>query len=82
MYFTPPIAQSELGIDGTDHTVNPLSLYSRRMWAGGELDRNQDSEAFLRVGQTVQEKTKLVSAEPEKVRSGGEMLVVGVEKKV
>ncbi|CAO2654032.1 Nn.00g107650.m01.CDS01 [Neocucurbitaria sp. VM-36] len=80
VYFTPSIIESELGLDGTDRTVNPLSPYTRRMWAGGELMWTQDSNALLRVGQEVRETTKLLSAEPKKLKSGGEMLVVGVEK--
>ncbi|KAJ4374856.1 hypothetical protein N0V83_001934 [Neocucurbitaria cava] len=80
VYFTPNIIESELGLDGTDRTVNPLSPYTRRMWAGGELQWTQDRNALLRVGQEVRETTKLLSAEPKKLKSGGEMLVIGVEK--
>jgi hydroxyacyl-ACP dehydratase HTD2-like protein with hotdog domain len=50
------------------------------MWAGGELTWAQDVNALLRVGQEVRETTKLLSAEPKKLKNGGEMLVVGVEK--
>jgi hydroxyacyl-ACP dehydratase HTD2-like protein with hotdog domain len=50
------------------------------MWAGGELSWTQNPNALLRVGQTIRETTRLVSAEPKTLRSGGEMLVVGVEK--
>ncbi|EDU41533.1 hypothetical protein A1F94_001899 [Pyrenophora tritici-repentis] len=80
VYFTPSIIESELGLDGTDRTVNPLSPYTRRMWAGGELTWKQDRTALLRVGQEVKETTKLLSAEPKSLKNGGEMLVVGVEK--
>lgn len=80
VYFTPSIAESELGLDGTDRTVNPLRPYTRRMWAGGELEWTQDSSALLRVGQVVQETTRLLSAKAKTLKSGGEMLVVGVEK--
>jgi hydroxyacyl-ACP dehydratase HTD2-like protein with hotdog domain len=80
VYFTPPIIEAELGLDGTDRTVNPLSPFTRRMWAGGELRWTQDSDALLRVGQTIRETTRLISAEPKMLRFGGEMLVVGVEK--
>lgn len=80
VYFTPSIVESELGLDGTDRTVNPLSPYTRRMWAGGELQWTKDRNTLLRVGQEVRETTKLLSAEPKKLRNGGEMLVVGVEK--
>lgn len=80
VYFTPSIIESELGLDGTDRTVNPLSPFSRRMWAGGELNWVQDKDALLKVGQEVRETTKLLSAEPKKLKNGSEMLVVGVEK--
>lgn len=80
VYFTPSIVESELGLDGTDRTVNPLVPYTRRMWAGGELTWAQDTNAVLRVGQEVRETTKLLSAEPKTLKNGGEMLVVGVEK--
>ncbi|KAF2797477.1 hypothetical protein K505DRAFT_405729 [Melanomma pulvis-pyrius CBS 109.77] len=80
VYFTPPVLEQELGRDGTDRTVNPLSPFTRRMWAGGELEWNQDPELFLKVGQTVQETTRILSAEPKKLKAGGEMIVVGVEK--
>jgi hydroxyacyl-ACP dehydratase HTD2-like protein with hotdog domain len=80
VYFTPPIIEAELGLDGTDRTVNPLSPFTRRMWAGGELIWSQNESALLRVGQRVRETTQLVSAAPKKLKSGGEMLVVGVEK--
>jgi hydroxyacyl-ACP dehydratase HTD2-like protein with hotdog domain len=80
VYFTPSINEAELGLDGTDRTVNPISPYTRRMWAGGELTWTQDPNSLLRVGQVVQETTCLVSAEPKKLKSGSEMLVVGVSK--
>lgn len=80
VYFTPSILEEELGLDGTDKTVNPLSPFTRRMWAGGELQWTQDDSTLLRVGQEVQETTKLLSAEPKRLKSGDEMLVVGVEK--
>lgn len=79
-YFTPSINESELGLDGTDRTVNPLSPYTRRMWAGGELTWAQDANALLRVGQEVRETTRLLSAEPKKLKNSADMLVVGVEK--
>ncbi|KAL5411879.1 hypothetical protein PMIN06_005634 [Paraphaeosphaeria minitans] len=80
VFFTPSIMEAELGLDGTDRTVNPLSPFTRRMWAGGELRWTQDESSLLRVGQEVQETTRMLAAEPKKLKSGGEMLVVGVEK--
>jgi hydroxyacyl-ACP dehydratase HTD2-like protein with hotdog domain len=80
IYFTPSILESELGLDGTDRTVNPLSPFTRRMWAGGELTWSQEKDVLLRVGQEVEETTKLISAEPKKLKNGEDMLVVGVEK--
>ncbi|KAF1968929.1 hypothetical protein BU23DRAFT_655088 [Bimuria novae-zelandiae CBS 107.79] len=80
VYFTPSILEEELGLDGTDRTVNPLSPFTRRMWAGGELQWAQDESSLLRVGQEVQDTTRMLSAEAKILKSGGEMLVVGVEK--
>lgn len=80
VYFTPTILEQDLGRDGTDRTVNPLSPFTRRMWAGGELEWSQEPSTLLRVGQTVQETTKMLSAEPKILKTGAEMLVVGVEK--
>ncbi|CAI6310171.1 unnamed protein product [Periconia digitata] len=80
VYFTPSASESELGSDGTDRTVNPLRPFTRRMWAGGELEWSQAPDTALRIGQTVQETTKLTSAEAKKSKTGAEMLVVGVEK--
>ena len=80
VYFTPSIIEAELGLDGTDRTVNPLIPFTRRMWAGGELTWAQDRNALLRVGQEVKETTKLLSAEPKTLKNGGEMLLVSVEK--
>ncbi|KAF2462848.1 uncharacterized protein BDR25DRAFT_338129 [Lindgomyces ingoldianus] len=80
VYFTPTILENDLGRDGTDRTVNPLSPFTRRMWAGGELEWKQGQDELLRVGQVVQEITRMRSVEPKKLKSGDEMLVVGVEK--
>lgn len=80
VYFTPSIPESDLGPDGTDRTVNPLRPFTRRMWAGGELTWTQDPKARLRIGQHVQETTRLLSAEAKTLKKGGQLLVVGVEK--
>lgn len=83
-YFTPAFAESELGADGTDTSYNPESPFTRRMWAGGEVlwPRGADGKPNpLRVGQRVQETTRVLSAEPKAVKkTGEEMIVVGVEK--
>lgn len=84
MYFTPAFLENELGADGTDTSYNPASPFTRRMWAGGEVHwpRGKDGKPnCLRVGQEVQETTRVLSAEPKVVRkTGEEMIVVGVEK--
>ncbi|KAF2265033.1 hypothetical protein CC78DRAFT_567826 [Lojkania enalia] len=80
VYFTPTILERDLGLDGTDRTVSPLAPFSRRMWAGGEIQWNQDPKQLLRVGQTVQESTKILSASPKQLRTGDEICIVGVEK--
>lgn len=80
-YFTPSQTEEELGRDGTDTTFNPPRPFTRRMWAGGELEWPEASrKGGLRVGQRVTETTKLVSSVGKKTRAGEEMVVVGVEK--
>jgi hydroxyacyl-ACP dehydratase HTD2-like protein with hotdog domain len=85
VYFTPLFLESELGADGTDTSYNPSAPFTRRMWAGGEVrwPRNEAGKPnLLRVGQTVTETTRVISAEPKVVRkTGEEMIVVGVEKR-
>ncbi|KAK2880001.1 hypothetical protein FQN49_000665 [Arthroderma sp. PD_2] len=85
VYFTPQFLEEHLGQDGTDVSYNPDPPFTRRMWAGGEMlwPRMKGSERpnLLRVGQTVTETTRLLSAEPKIIKkSGEEMVVVGVEK--
>ena len=80
-YFTPSQVEEELGRDGTDTTFNPPSPFTRRMWAGGELEWVAGEGKGLCVGQEVKETTKLVSSVGKKTRTGEEMVVVGVEKK-
>ncbi|KAH9208725.1 hypothetical protein DL95DRAFT_395043 [Leptodontidium sp. 2 PMI_412] len=78
-YFTPAQVEEDLGRDGTDTTFNPPSPYTRRMWAGGELEWVKENK--LRVGQEVTETTKLISSYSKKSRAGNEMIIVSVEKK-
>ena len=80
-YFTPSQLEEELGRDGTDTTFNPPIPFTRRMWAGGELDWSGGQSNRLRVGQAVTETTQLISAVGKKTRVGEEMVVVGVEKR-
>lgn len=79
-YFTPSQLEEDLGRDGTDTTFNPPSPFTRRMWAGGELEWVAKEGEGLKVGQEVTESTKLLSAVGKKTRAGEEMVVVGVEK--
>ncbi|KAJ5130239.1 uncharacterized protein N7515_006278 [Penicillium bovifimosum] len=82
-YFTPAFMESELGADGTDASYNPDAPFTRRMWAGGEVlwPRVDGEPNPLRVGQQVQETTRVLSAEAKVVKKTGEdMIVVGVEK--
>ena len=80
-YFAPSQVEEELGSDGTDTTFNPPSPFTRRMWAGGELEWIAEEGKELCVGQEVRETTRLVSSVGKKTRAGEEMVVVGVEKK-
>lgn len=77
-YFTPTGCEDDLGVDGTDRAVNPPHPFTRRMWGGGSLHWMGNN--LLRVGQTVRETTKVISAEAKMTRAGDEMIVVGVEK--
>ncbi|KAL4998242.1 hypothetical protein BDV10DRAFT_167577 [Aspergillus recurvatus] len=83
-YFTPAFLENELGADGTDTSYNPAHPFTRRMWAGGEVCWPRDSDGRLnplRVGESVTETTRVLSAEAKVVRkTGEEMIVVGVEK--
>jgi len=79
-YFTPAQIEEDLGRDGTDTTFNPPHPFTRRMWAGGELEWVTGAKNGLKVGQRVTETTKLVSSVGKKTRAGEEMVVVGVEK--
>jgi hydroxyacyl-ACP dehydratase HTD2-like protein with hotdog domain len=80
-YFTPSQVEEELGKDGTDTTFNPPSPFTRRMWAGGELEWIAGEGKGLCVGQEVRETTKLVSSVGKKTKAGEELVVVGVEKR-
>lgn len=80
-YFTPNGTEKELGADGTDRTFNASAPFTRRMWAGGKMKWPAPSSgALLRVGDEVEERTRLVSAIAKKSRSAGEMVLVEVEK--
>ncbi|KAI8256766.1 Mesaconyl-C(4)-CoA hydratase [Colletotrichum sp. SAR 10_77] len=70
--------ESELGMDGTDKTFNAPAPFTRRMWAGGKMQFIEGTS--LKVGEEVEERTRLVGATPKKSRSGDEMVLVDVEK--
>ncbi|KAI1435892.1 hypothetical protein GGR50DRAFT_693632 [Xylaria sp. CBS 124048] len=76
VYFTPGGMESELGLDGSDKLYNAPAPFSRRMWSGGKM--RFDGE--LRVGDHVEEHTRLVSAEAKRSKDKSCMVVVGVEK--
>jgi len=78
VYFTPNGTEAELGADGSDTTYNASKPFTRRMWAGGKM--TWASDVSLRVGDQVEERTRLLSATPKKSRSAGEMVLVEVEK--
>jgi hydroxyacyl-ACP dehydratase HTD2-like protein with hotdog domain len=79
VYFTPAGVETELGLDGTDKTFNAPSPFTRRMWAGGKMSWVKDG-AKLKVGDEVEEHTKLLGAVAKKSRDGSEMVLVDVEK--
>ncbi|GKT50670.1 mesaconyl-C(4)-CoA hydratase [Colletotrichum spaethianum] len=78
VYFTPAGVESELGMDGTDKTFNAPAPFTRRMWAGGKMQFLEGTS--LKVGEEVEERTRLKAATPKKSRSGDEMVLVDVEK--
>ncbi|KAK1996812.1 hypothetical protein LX36DRAFT_658216 [Colletotrichum falcatum] len=78
VYFTPAGVESELGTDGSDRTFNAPAPFTRRMWAGGRMRFPEG--ASLRVGEEVEERTRLAAATPKKSRSGDEMVLVDVDK--
>lgn len=84
VYFTPNGLESELGLDGTDRSFNAPAPFSRRMWAGGKIhwQRELGGQGLLRVGDVAEESTRLKSAVAKKSKSGGEMVLVEVEKEV
>lgn len=79
-YFTPTMHEEELGIDGTDKTLNPLAPWTRRMWAGGSFEWTQDPKRILRIGQKVKETTEITSAEEKTMKSGDSMILAGLVK--
>lgn len=79
-YFTPSQTEDQLGRDGTDTTFNAPHPFTRRMWAGGELEWCDGEEERLRIGQKVTETTSLLSAVGKKTKAGEEMIIVGVKK--
>lgn len=79
-YFTPAFLEKDLGKDGTDKTLNPLPPFTRRMWAGGEMEWKQSPAKLLRMGSTVTETTRIKSAEAKQLKSGEPMILAGLEK--
>ncbi|KAI2634025.1 hypothetical protein GGS21DRAFT_124830 [Xylaria nigripes] len=77
VFLTPLGVEAELGEDGTDSVFNAPAPFSRRMWAGGRMRWEKED---LRVGDSVEERTRLVSAVAKKSRDGADMVIVGVEK--
>ncbi|KAL9949767.1 hypothetical protein ACHAO3_001988 [Verticillium nonalfalfae] len=79
VYFTPNGIEGELGADGTDKTFNAPSPFSRRMWAGGKMMWPAGEEP-IRVGDEVEERTRLLGATAKASRRGEDMVLVDVEK--
>lgn len=78
-YFSPATPEAALGADGTDRTFNAPAPFTRRMWAGGRMTWTPGNP--LRVGQHVEERTRLVAATPKvSRRDGTEMVLVEVDK--
>lgn len=85
-FFTPRVASSTLGPDGSDTSFNPPGgVFTRRMWAGGRMEwlGGQDGagQEQLCVGETVWERTYVEDAQLKRLGGGrGEMIVVWVRK--
>ncbi|KAF7562540.1 hypothetical protein G7046_g1587 [Stylonectria norvegica] len=85
VYFTPNGTEEDLGADGTDRIFNASAPFTRRMWAGGRMTwptEAKGSGSLLRVGDEVEERTRLLSATAKKSRSASEMVLVEVEKEI
>ena len=78
VYFTPDGVEDQLGRDGTDTVYNVQAPFTRRMWAGGRMRWVKGRD--LRVGEVVEERTRIACAEPKVSRDGSEMVIVSVEK--
>ncbi|KAK0556196.1 hypothetical protein OC846_001290 [Tilletia horrida] len=84
IYFTPRLPTSTLASDGSDPSFNPPGgIFTRRMWAGGEMTFVQPFyEQAMQVGNEVRETTWIEDALVKKMRGGkgDEMLVVWLRK--
>ncbi|KIL92353.1 acyl- dehydrogenase [Fusarium avenaceum] len=80
VYFTPNGTEFDLGPDGTDRSFNAPAPFTRRMWAGGCVKWTKGRP--LRVGEEVEERTTLLTAEPKKGRDGTEMILVTAQKEL
>ncbi|GAB1311493.1 hypothetical protein MFIFM68171_01703 [Madurella fahalii] len=81
VYFTPSQAEAALAPDGTDTLFNAPRPFTRRMWAGGRVRWVDGGKGTrLRVGDEVEEVTRVVGAEGKRGRDGAGMVVVEVEK--
>ena len=81
-FFTPRVSHDLLGKDGSDTSFNPPGgVFTRRMWAGGEMHFSRDNE--LKIGQECWEKTTVEDASWKELKGGrGEMIVVWVSKEI
>ncbi|CAK7211072.1 hypothetical protein SCUCBS95973_001006 [Sporothrix curviconia] len=92
VYFTPGGVEADLGRDGTDRSFNAPAPFSRRMWAGGAMEWKGGEEGgggggggdqIIKVGDEVEERTRLLSATPKTSKStGAGMVLVEVEKEL
>ncbi|KAK0716887.1 hypothetical protein B0T26DRAFT_828372 [Lasiosphaeria miniovina] len=81
VYFTPSEPEAALGRDGSDRAFNAPAPFTRRMWAGGRM-RWPSLDGRLRVGDLVEERTRLLGATAKRSRraDGSDMVLVDVEK--
>ncbi|KAK3991253.1 hypothetical protein QBC44DRAFT_393508 [Cladorrhinum sp. PSN332] len=78
VYFTPCAYENQLGPDGSDAAAfNPPPPFTRRLWVKGSINWFQP---VLRVGDDVEEITKITRAVAKKGRTGAGVVLVEVER--
>ncbi|KAI1164571.1 hypothetical protein F5B18DRAFT_661070 [Nemania serpens] len=82
VYFTPGDVEENLGADGSHAMYDSLAPFTRVKWTGGRMRWVDESDGGspLRVGDEVEERTKLVKTVPQKGTNGTERILMDVVK--